>query len=80
MHLYSSHVAYGFQNDAASHSDHKTPCFGSEAQEDLGEEKDGEYADVKRVSCEGWEILIMGLKERAGCQSAIFVWDCGIGN
>lgn len=79
MHLYSSHVAYDFQNYASDHADHETPCFGLKAEEDLREEEDGEDGDVERISCEGGEVLIVSLEERASCQGTIFVWNCGIG-
>lgn len=75
VHPDAAAVAQNLEDAAASHTDEEAPGLLAEAEDALGEEKEGEDDEVDGVTGEGGDVVDETLRGAAGFEGALFVGD-----
>jgi hypothetical protein len=77
---YPSHIADDFEEKAAHHADHETPCFVLDTKTELRYEEDAEDGCVNGIPRQCWEEMNFSTLQWAGvdCAEIIVKRACSV--
>jgi hypothetical protein len=77
VHLHTAHITQDFEHDAAKHASQKAPSAVAEAEAELGQEDDGEEAEIGDIGGQRGHVFDLCVVERASLQGAVFRLNLG---